>query len=142
MISGASEGHTAIWVKGCQTWARSACSSRSCRDEESMGPSLLERLEGAIHLRLGVRGGEGKAKPAGPLGNGGRTDGFGQDVALAEEGRGGHGPLRAADDDRDDGAARLGGEAQRPDAGDEALHVAEEPWTQLRVVLEEIHRHH
>ena len=84
MISGSSAGQTAIWVNGCQTWARSSASSCSCRDE-SMRACLLECLERAVDLRLRVCSGEGEPQPARALGDGGRADGLHQQPALAKE---------------------------------------------------------
>src|SRR5215831_13501621 len=137
MISGSSEGQTAIWVNGCQTWARSRASSRSCRDE-SMGACLLECLERVVDLRLGVPGGEREPEPARALGDGGRTDGLHQHPTLAKECRGPERSVRGAEDDRDDRAPRLGAEIQMAQPADEPVDVPPEPRTQLGVVLEEI----
>src|SRR5215470_5821060 len=113
MISGSSDGQTAIWVKGCQTWARSRASSRSCRDE-SMRACLLECLERAVDVRLRVCGGEGEPEPARALGDGGGTDGLHQEPSLPQECRGPDRALGRAEDDRHDGAAGLGGEPDLP----------------------------
>src|SRR5262245_9496140 len=125
MISGSSEGQTAIWVNGSQTWARSRASSRSCRDE-SMGACLLECLERVVDLRLGVAGGEREPQSARALGDGGRTDGLHQHPAVAKEGRGPERPLRRAEDDRDDCAPRLCPEIQTAQSTDEPLDVPPE----------------
>src|SRR5215468_4703633 len=103
MISGSSDGHAAIWVKGCQTWARSRASRRSCRDE-SMGACLLECLERAVDVRLRVGRGEREPQAARALRNGGGTDGPHQQAVLAQEGRGPERSLGSAEDDRNDRA--------------------------------------
>src|SRR5215469_16886378 len=109
MISGSSDGQTAIWVNGCQTLARSRASSRSCRDE-SMRACLLECLERADDVRFRVCGGESEPEPARPLGNGGGTDGLHQEATLAQERGGPERALGGPEHDRHDGAAGLGGE--------------------------------
>src|SRR5215510_9911037 len=140
MMSGSSDGQTAIWVKGCQTWARSRASSRSCRDE-SMDACLLQCLERAIDLRLRVCGGEGEPETARSLGNGGWTDGLHEEPTLAQEGRGAQGTLWGAEDDRNDRAPGLGGESQPAQAVDEVADVAPEAGTELGVRFQQIHRH-
>src|SRR5215471_18099746 len=131
-ISGSSEGQTAIWVNGCQTWARSSATSRSCRDE-SMGACLLECLERAVDLRLRVCSGEGEPEPARSLGNGGWTDRLHQESPLAQEPRGAQGPLGGPEDDRDDRAPGLGGESEPAQPVDEVADVAPEAGTELGV---------
>src|SRR5262249_38899643 len=141
MISGSSDGQTAIWVKGCQTWARSRASSRSCRDE-SMRACLLECLERAVDLRLRVGGGEREPQAARALRDGGGTDGLHQQARLAQESRGPDGSLGRSEEDGYDRAPRLGRDPEPAQPVHEASDVAPESRTQLRVVLEKIHRHH